>query len=155
VARLIPKGFLTLRQAAEKIAIAMYSGVPDRPVVKQHRETGLDIDDGAATDDANSKIWTAVDRGKLHAFVVGPRSRAPLKLPARLSREIPLLRSPRGGDFNFLRPGKPIHHEFAEWFGPDLSKVSVLRVGNNRGELGNIRADSIGAVHANQTNNVD
>jgi hypothetical protein len=126
VARLIPKGFLTLRQAADKIAIAMYSGVPDRPVVKQNREFGFDVDDGAAIDDAISNIWSAVDKGKLQSFVAGPKRPTPLKLSASMSKGIPLLRNPRGGNFNFLRPGKPIHHEFVEWFGPDLSNVSVV-----------------------------
>jgi hypothetical protein len=43
-----------------------------------------------------------------------------------MSKGTPLLRSPRGGDFNFLRPGKPSHREFARRFGPDLSEVSVV-----------------------------
>ena len=81
--RLIPKGFLTLRQAADKIAVAMYSGVPDRPVVKQNKESGFAVDDGAAIDDAISNIWAAVDNGKLQAFVIGPKRPTPLKLSGK------------------------------------------------------------------------
>ena len=126
VTRLIPKGFLTLRQAADKIAVAMYSGVPDRPVVKQNKESGFAVDDGAAIDDAISNIWAAVDNGKLQAFVIGPKRPTPLKLSASMSKGIPLLRNPRGGDFNFLRPGNPNHRQLVDWFGPDLSIVSVV-----------------------------
>ena len=54
-----------MRQAADQLAIAMYSGEPDRPVATQQRELGNDVADGAAVVDAIGRIWAAVDRGKL------------------------------------------------------------------------------------------
>jgi len=65
MSHLIPGGFLTMRQAADQLAIAMYSGEPDRPVATQQRELGNDVADGAAVVDAIGRIWAAVDRGKL------------------------------------------------------------------------------------------
>jgi hypothetical protein len=38
--RLLPEGFLTIRQAAERLAAAMYGGVPDRPEVASLRRLG-------------------------------------------------------------------------------------------------------------------
>jgi len=92
---LIPDGFLTMRQAAAKLAAAMYSGMPDRAIVQSVRELGLDVADGTALDDAVSEIWAAVDRGKLNLFLIGARREAPLKFPPELSKGIPLFRSPR------------------------------------------------------------
>jgi hypothetical protein len=124
--RLIPNGFLTIRQAADRFAVALYSGTADRPTIEQQRKSGFDVADGAAIEDAISKIWTAVDRGKLQAFVIGPGRRSPLKLSARMSAGIPLLRSPKGGDFTFLRPSNPHYSQFVQWFGRDLAKVAVV-----------------------------
>src|SRR5450830_1451480 len=90
--RLIPDDFLTIRQTADEFAVAMYSGLTDRPSIKQHRRSGFDVADGAAVEEAISKIWAAVDRGTLQAFVVGPSCWNPLKLSARMSQAIPLLR---------------------------------------------------------------
>jgi hypothetical protein len=127
MSRLIPDGFLTIRQAAEQLAVAMYSGVPDRPIVKQLREkSGFDVADGQAIEDANSKIWAAVDRRTLQTFAVGAKHQTPLKLSAAMSKEIPGLRSSRGGNFGLLRHSNRNHHQFAEWFGRDLTKVSVV-----------------------------
>ena len=123
---LIPEGFLTIRQAADKLGVALYSGILDRSVVKEHRESGFDVADGTVPEDAISKIWTAVDTGKLQALVVGAKHRTPLKLSISMSKEIPALRSLRGGDLSFLRPSNPNYEQFAEWFGRNLSKVSVV-----------------------------
>jgi hypothetical protein len=62
-------GFVTMREAADQIAVAMYGGEPDRPVVKQNRDAGFDVSDSAGIEDAVAKIWAAVDRGGLEAFV--------------------------------------------------------------------------------------
>jgi hypothetical protein len=124
--RLIPDDFLTIRQTADEFAVAMYSGLTDRPSIKQHRRSGFDVADGAAVEEAISKIWAAVDRGTLQAFVVGPSCWNPLKLSARMSQAIPLLRSPRGGDFSFLRPSNPHYHQLAAWLGRDLAKATVV-----------------------------
>ena len=72
--QLIPDGFLTIRDAAEKVAAAMYAGVPDRSSVTQFREQGFDVADGAAIDDATSEISAAVDKGKVEPFVNSAKS---------------------------------------------------------------------------------
>jgi hypothetical protein len=124
MSRLIPDGFLTIRQAAELLAVAMYSGVPDRPIIKQLREkSGFDVADGQAIEDAKSEIWVAVDR-TLQTFAVGAKHQTPLKLSAAMSKEIPGFRSSTGGNFGLLRHSNRNHHQFAEWFGRDLTKVS-------------------------------
>jgi hypothetical protein len=126
MSRLIPDGFLTIRQAAELLAVAMYSGVPDRPIIKQLREkSGFDVADGQAIEDAKSEIWVAVDR-TLQTFAVGAKHQTPLKLSAAMSKEIPGFRSSTGGNFGLLRHSNRNHHQFAEWFGRDLTKVSVV-----------------------------
>lgn len=124
--RLLPEGFLTIRQAAERLAAAMYGGVPDRMVIASLRELGGDVADGAALDGAVAAVWAAVDRGRVQALAIGPSGKAPLKLSADLSEAIPLLRSPRGSSLGFLRPGSPTFKLFADWFGPDLSNVSIV-----------------------------
>ncbi|MGB7832956.1 MAG: hypothetical protein WBL84_12160, partial [Xanthobacteraceae bacterium] len=92
MSRLVPTGFLTIPQAAERLAVAIFAGMPDRPLVTNLRESGFDVADGAAIDDAVSKIWAAVDRRKAQAFVVGARQQAPLKLSSEMSKGIPGLR---------------------------------------------------------------
>jgi len=126
MSRLIPDGFLTVRQAAERLALAMYSGVPERAVVQKVRGLGVDVADGAALDDAVSEIWVAVDRSKLNLFLIGARRKAPLKCSSVMSKGIPLFRSPRGGDLSFLRPANLYHRQFVEWFGRDLSTVTAV-----------------------------
>jgi hypothetical protein len=126
LSRLIPDGFLTVSQAADQVTVMLYSGIPDTPAATGYRARGLDVADGSAIDDAISKLWTAVDRGKLQVFAVGPTGRAPLKLSAAMTEEIPLLRSPRGGSLNFLRPSNRNFKQFLEWFGPDLGNVSIV-----------------------------
>ncbi len=123
---LIPEGFLTLQKAAEKLTSALYSGKPERAIVRQYREKGLDGADGDAIDDAISKIWSAVDRDKLHALVFSASRSEPLGLPSDLSQGIPLLRNSRGGNLRFLRPSNKNFEEFSRRFGPDLSVVSVV-----------------------------
>ncbi len=126
MSRLVPDGFLTIRQAADELTVAIYSGISDQPKVKTLKEEGYDVADGKAIDDAISMLWTAVDRGNVHPFLVGPKHQTPFKVPAGMTEGIPLLRNARGGDFNFLRPGRRIHYQLVEWFGPDLSQVSVV-----------------------------
>jgi hypothetical protein len=126
VTSLIPEGFLPIRKAAEKLASALYSGEPDRAIVAQYREREFDVADGDAIDHAISKIWSAVDRDKLHALVFSAARPEAVTLPSNLSRGIPLLRSPRGGNFTFLRPSNENFAEFSRRFGCDLSAVSVI-----------------------------
>jgi len=126
MSRLIPRGYLTIREAADEIASAMYAGEPDRPAVKELREAGIDVADGAAIEGAISKLWAAVDRKKIQAFVVGPTRAEPLKLTSEMSKAIPALRSARGRDLNFLRASNLYHKQFVQWFGLDFSTISVV-----------------------------
>jgi hypothetical protein len=126
LSRLIPEGFVTFSEAAQLVAIALTGGIPDRDAVRLLKEKGNDVADGAAFDEAIRVLWAAVDRGKLQSFAVGPKGKGPLKLAADVSKAIPLLRSPRGGTLSYLRPRNPNFKAFAEWFGPDLSDVSVV-----------------------------
>jgi hypothetical protein len=90
------------------------------------RVSGHHVADGVAIDAAISQLWKAVDRGKLQPFVVGPGRRPRLKLSPEMSTGIPVLRTPRGQDFHFLRPGNRYHKQLVDWFGPDLSRVLVV-----------------------------
>jgi hypothetical protein len=125
--RIVPDGFLTISDAVDELVVGMYSGVPDRPTVKELKERGYDAGDGEARNAAYEKLWESVDREKIESFLVGPKQQIPFKIPADMTWEIPLLRSPRGGDFTFLRPSKGrVHKQLTEWFGQDLSQVSVV-----------------------------
>jgi hypothetical protein len=126
LSNLIPEGFLTLPQAANPLAVALYGGIADRDAVRLLRERGYDLADGAAFDEAVHVLWAAVERGKLQCFAVGPKGKGPLKLSAVVLQGIPVLLSPRGGTLAFLRPRNPHFKAFAEWFGPDLSNVSIV-----------------------------
>ena len=71
--RFIPDGFLTAREAAEKLVLAKSGGLPDRAVVHALKEKGIDVADGAAVDDAFAEIWTAVGGTKLQLFVMSSK----------------------------------------------------------------------------------
>src|SRR6266568_8030586 len=88
VSRLLPIGYVTIRDAAEMIAQSMFAGVPDRAIVAKLRQTEGDVADGQALDDAISELWNAVDSGKVQSFIIGSRP-DPLKLSAALTRGIP------------------------------------------------------------------
>jgi hypothetical protein len=124
--RLIPEGFLSIRQAAHWLATAMYSGAPDRPPVAHLKSGGFDVADGEAIPDAVSQLWKAYDSDKLEAFLIGAAQKVPLKLTSDMSKEIPGLRSARGGGFTLLRHRNHHHHQLVEWFGRDLSTVVVV-----------------------------
>jgi hypothetical protein len=127
MSRIIPDGLLTGTEAAERLAVALYSGVADREIVKRHRDEGYEVADGKAIEDAFSELWTAVDAGKVQPLAIGPTGKGPLKLSASMTMEIPLLRAPRVGSFNFLRPNNWNFRQFREWFGsPGLSKVTLV-----------------------------
>lgn len=126
MSRLLPVGFLTVRQAADEFAVAMYSGVPDRPDITKARQDGVDVADGAALQNAIEQLWTFVDDGKLELFLIGPSNSKPIKLPADWTHHIPLLRSTRGGTIAFLRPGNWLYRQMVSWFGQHLFQVSVV-----------------------------
>jgi hypothetical protein len=48
LSRLIQQNFVTIRQAADDIAVAMFLGVSDRPIVTGYRQSGFDVVDGQA-----------------------------------------------------------------------------------------------------------
>jgi hypothetical protein len=77
-------------------------------------------------DEAVCALWAAVESGKLQCFAVGPKGKGPLKLSADVVKGIPVLRSPRGGTLIFLRPRNPNFKAFIEWFGRDLTNVSIV-----------------------------
>ena len=96
-------------------------------------------------------VWAAVDRGRVQALAIGPSGKGPLKLPAGLSEAIPVLRSPRGGNLSFLRPRSLTFKLFADWFGHDLSNVSIVfheteiaRLGRNQLRLRRRRQADVG-----------
>jgi len=124
--QLIPDGLLTIRDAAEKVAAAMYAGVPDRSLVTQFREQGFDVADGAAIDDATSEIWAAVDKGKVEPFVNSAKSQMPLSVPADILNEIPTLRSSKYGSFSFLRHRNRHYPQIVAWFGSDFGNITVV-----------------------------
>jgi hypothetical protein len=124
VTHLIPDGFLSIHQAAETLATAMYSGVPDRQLVAKRRQEGYDSYDGVAMDDAVSELWKGYDEGKVQGLLIGPRQPVPIKLPSDLAQGIPALRSSRGRDFTFARGRYRLR--LTELFGPDLSTVQVV-----------------------------
>lgn len=126
MSRLIPPNYLTIRQSVDDIAAALFSGVADRLIVARFREDGFDVADGEAIEAAVSRLWIAVDDRKIQPYVFGPKHPLPLKFPAAMSKEIPLLRDARGGDFNFLRQRKPPYRYLAELLGPDLSMASIV-----------------------------
>jgi hypothetical protein len=121
----LPIGFLSIRDAAEVVAESMFVGVPDRPVVTKLRAMKLDVADGKAIDDAIAAIWKAVDTGKVRALAIGGRPRRIVQLAADLTGAIPGLRSPRGRDFNLLRPRNPYYGQITDWFGLNLASVTV------------------------------
>ncbi|WP_338824808.1 hypothetical protein [Bradyrhizobium septentrionale] len=115
--RMTPIEYLSRREAIEIIAAAKCAGVPDRDVVSEMRQNGIDVEDGKANDDANAEIWSAVDQNKVQTHIYGPGDRW-LKMSPFETGLVPLLRSPRGGDFMFLRPGNSLHERITAEFGP-------------------------------------
>jgi hypothetical protein len=116
-------GYVTLLEAAEMLQPSMFAGVPDPAVVIRLRQTGVNVRDGLATDQAIAEIWKAVDSGTIRPMVVGGRRRRIVRLDPATTKQIPTLRSPRGRGFTFLRPSNPAFHQLAGWFGPDLSNI--------------------------------
>lgn len=127
MSRIVPDGFVTISQAIDELVTAVYSGIPDRPIVRELKEKGSDVMDGEAHRCVNETLWDAVDRGSIEAFVVGPRCPTPFRLSAKMTEGIPMLRSARGRDFAFLRPSRGyLYNQLTSWFGSDLSQVLVV-----------------------------
>jgi hypothetical protein len=122
---MIPINYVSRQEAAEIIAAAKLSGVPDRAAVMEARSAGVDAADGLAGDEAIVELWRAVDNGTLEVVAHGPGDRW-LKMSAEETRRVPLLRVARGGDFTFLRPGDPFHEIIVSQFGSRLGLVSLV-----------------------------
>jgi len=125
VTNVLSIGYVTLLQAAEMLQPSMFAGVPDQAAVIGLRQMGVDVRDGLATDRAIAEIWKAVDSGTVRPVVVGGRPRRIVRLDPAITKQIPILRSPRGRGFTFLRPSNPAFHQLTGWFGPDLSNVTL------------------------------
>jgi hypothetical protein len=121
----LPIGFLSIRDAADVVADSVFAGVPDRPGVTKLRQMKIDVADGAAIDEAIAELWKAVDARKLRCVAIGGRPRRVVRLDPHLTKAIPYLRSPRGRDFNLLRPRNPYYGQIVDWFGLDLMSVTV------------------------------
>jgi hypothetical protein len=116
VAQIIPIGYVTIREAAEVIAQSRFAGVADRPEVTKLRRLGVDAADGAAIDDAVAALWKAADAGKLRVVAIGGKPRKIVRLDPEDLKEVPFLRSPRGRDFNLLRPRHRLYKQITQWF---------------------------------------
>jgi hypothetical protein len=125
VSNVLSIGYVTILEAAELLQPSMFAGVPDQAAVTKLRQVGVNVRDGLATDRAIAEIWNAVDSGAVRAMVVGGRPRRIVRLDPAITKQIPILRSPRGRGFTFLRPSNPAFHQLAGWFGPDLSAVTL------------------------------
>jgi hypothetical protein len=125
VAQIIPIGYVTIREAAEVIAQSRFAGVADRPEVTKLRRLGVDAADGAAIDDAVAALWKAADAGKLRVVAIGGKPRKIVRLDPEDLKEVPFLRSPRGRDFNLLRPGHRLYKQITQWFGLDLAEITI------------------------------
>jgi hypothetical protein len=125
MARIVPIGYVTISQGAETIAQSLFGGIPHNPVVAELHQSGFDASDGAAMDDAVSEIWKAADAGKLKVVAIGGRPRKIVKLDPEDLKEISLLRSPRGGDFNLLRPRHRLYKQLTAWFDLDLMDIVI------------------------------
>jgi hypothetical protein len=123
VTNVLSIGYVTILEAAEMLQPSMFAGIPDQAAVTKLRQIGVNARDGLATDRAIAEIWNAVDSGAVRAMLVGGRPRRIVRLDPAITKQIPILRSPRGRGFTFLRPSNPAFHQLAGWFGPDLSNI--------------------------------
>jgi hypothetical protein len=125
VTNVLSIGYVTILEAAEMLQPSMFAGKPDQAAVTKLRQIGVNARDGLATDRAIAEIWNAVDSGAVRAMLVGGRPRRIVRLDPAITKQIPILRSPRGRGFTFLRPSNPAFHQLAGWFGPDLSNITL------------------------------
>jgi hypothetical protein len=117
-------GYLSRLEAVDVIARSLVAGTLDQPHVRKLREEGIDAADGDAFDAANAELWRGVDRGKIEVSACGANGQH-LRMEASLTEEVLLLRSPRGGDFAYSRPGTSAHTKLVAQFGPNLGSISL------------------------------
>jgi hypothetical protein len=119
----LPIGYVGLLDAARMLVQVMYAGTPDLPAVASLRQRGMSVGDRQALHRAIDELWNGVDTGTLRPVAVGGHPRRRIRLDAEDAKGIPMLRSPLGRGFAFLRPSNPIYHKMESWFGRDLSGV--------------------------------
>ena len=122
---ILPPGYVSILQAADILEQALFAGLPDNPIILEHRQAGLAIGDRAARDQAIAELWKAVDAEKLRAMAAGGRPRRIVRLDPSLTKQIPWLRSPRGRGFTALRPSNPAFHSLAAWFGLNVGEATL------------------------------
>jgi len=131
----VPIGYLTFREAAAKIEVAMFAGTPDRAAVVKARERyGGDVGDGAASQKAVNELWAAVDAERVRPVAVGGVPRRLVELNPALTSAIPHLR--RTGGFTFLRPRNAHYQEITGWFGiHQIANITLAFRDNDVGKL--------------------
>jgi len=122
MSELVPVGYLSRLEAAVAIARSLVAGTPDQPHVTKLREEGNDVADRDAIDKGNAELWRGVDCGKLEVFACGANGQL-LRMEGVLADQVQLLRSPRGGDFTYCRPGTSAHARLVAQFGPNLGCI--------------------------------
>jgi hypothetical protein len=124
MSELVPLAYLSKLEAVYVIARSLLARTSDQPHVTKLRETGIDAADRSAIDEAAAELWRGVDRGKVDVFACGANGQR-LRMEGSLAEQVPFLRSPRGGDFTFSRPGTSAHAKLVAQFGPDLGSISL------------------------------
>jgi hypothetical protein len=122
MAELVPIGYVSRLEAVDIIVRSLFAGTPDEPHVIKLREQGIHAADRAANDEANAGLWRGVDLGKVEVFAIGPNGQL-LRIEGSLTKEVPWLCNPRGGDFTFSRPGTSAHTKLVAQFGPNLGSI--------------------------------
>jgi hypothetical protein len=124
MSELVPMGYMSRLEAVGVIARSLVAGTPDRPLLIELRNEGIDAADGCAIDAANAELWRGVDHGKIEVSACGSNGQR-FRMDAGLTEQVPFLRSPRGGDFTYSRPGTSAHNKLVAQFGPNLGSVSL------------------------------
>lgn len=93
MSQLLPAGYLSLLEAVGVIVRALFAGVRDQAAVLELRKKGFDVADRSAEDAAIAELWLEVE---VMAYGVNDRR---LRIDADLTKQVPLLRHSRGGDF--------------------------------------------------------
>lgn len=122
---LLPDGYLSLQAAIRMLAAVLYAGTATSPQITRLHKHGYQFGSSDEYAEATEQLWSAVDAGKLQLLAVGGVHRQIIALPPDTSQWIPLLRSPQGRGLTYLRPNNPAHRQFVEWFGADVSRVTL------------------------------
>lgn len=71
----------------------------------------------------------------MRPVAIGGNPRRIIKLDPNLTKEVPVLRSPRGGGFCYLRPDHRAFRRLTAWFGLDLANVTLAFRESDIGKL--------------------